>query len=312
MPTSKAGPWRALIAVAACGVALIAVGAAYASLPRVAHDLMLAFGTAFLIASLLGASVDRWFKQELQREAFRAVFGYMLPEELRNELGWIYEQELVCTRFDLRFTLRPTDDLGLVTAAVELSRDLRNVTSRTVQWCPMMSADEWFHQGRPSRVLALNCIQGGEAKGKLQVCREGHGVVGRLSEIAIKPKEQVSVVGEMEETRHTSDAWVLNLIHATADPRVTVDAPDGISFLVIYGFNRQIEKVSAIGRRTWQLPGALLPGQVIQVRWWASGSESSGDAQRAVTGEPTAELRQDGQVGVELDPGEATDSERQE
>jgi hypothetical protein len=52
-----------------------------------------------------------------------------------------------------------------------------------------------------------------------------------------------------------------------------------------------------------------LPGQVIQVRWWQTDTESGGKAQSAIGGEPTGELGEDRQIGVEPDPVEPTDSE---
>jgi hypothetical protein len=162
MPTSdKRGPWAVLVALAVVGVVCIVVPAAV-TLPRVVHDLSLALGTAFLIAAFLGASVDRWFKQELLRDAFHAVFGHILAEELRDELTWVYEQKVLCDRFDLMLTLIPTDDPDLLTAHIALSRDLRNITTRPVKPPLLLAIDEWFHEGRPSRVISLHCTQDGE------------------------------------------------------------------------------------------------------------------------------------------------------
>ena len=46
-----------------------------------------------------------------------------------------------------------------------------------------------------------------------------------------------------------------------ANPRVTVDAPEGIAYGVMYGFNRQAGSIMNIGRRTWALPGTPAQNQ---------------------------------------------------
>jgi hypothetical protein len=252
------------------GVGLLALAAAV-TLPGFFASFVPAVGAACLIAGRLGASVDRWLKRELVRDAFQTVFGYILPAELRGELEWVYAQELVCDRFGLRLTLSRTDDPDLLTARFEMSRDFRNVTARTVECQPVVAVDEWFHDGRPSQVLALRATKSGTACGEMEPSPSPSIIVSRQLEkpVSLEPDEHVTVLAEAEETRHLNDAWFLNLIHATANPRVTVDAPDGVAFQVMYGFNRQAGRAAEIGRRTWSLPGTLLPGQVIQVRWWA-------------------------------------------
>lgn len=267
--------WLVLSALGALGVGLLIFPSA-AALPRFWHDLALAIGTALLVAALLGASVDQWLKQRLAREAFNAVFGYMLPAELKDELMWIYEQELVCESFALRLTLKRTDDADLVIVHSEWEREFRNVTTHKVKAPLVVAVDEWFHQGRPSRVISVRCTKNGETHSQTKAMPSSDCIVARelTTEISIKPKACATVIAEAEETKHVSDAWFLNLIYAAANPRVTVDAPEGIVYSVMYGFNRHAGSVQQKGRQTWELPGTLLPGQVIQVRWWQVETES--------------------------------------
>ena len=145
---------------------------------------------------------------------------------------------MVGDRFDLRFALRPTDDPDLYTANIQVSRDLRNVSSRGLSVPVFFAVDEWCH-ARRSQVLALNCSQdGAPLGGHMRIERGAHDVVGKLaSKIRLKPNERMTVIGEAEETRHANDAWILTLTYATADPRVTVEMPDDMDWLVIYGFS---------------------------------------------------------------------------
>ena len=196
------------------GLVLLAVAAAI-RLPAFFASFLPALGTAALIAGLLAASVDQWLKRDLQRDAFRAVFGYMLPGELRDELGWLYGQELLCDRFDLTFTLRPIESAGLVTAVMVLSRDFRNVASHVVHYEPLVAADEWFHEGHPAQIQRLQATQTDATDDAMNVTREGPDdsiLAARLAPIRLPPGARVQVVAESEETRYPSDAWFLNLI----------------------------------------------------------------------------------------------------
>jgi hypothetical protein len=86
----------------------------------------------------------------------------------------------------------------------------------------------------------------------------------------------VTVVAEAEETRRVSDAFFLNVVVATTNPRVTVHAPADIAWEVMFG-NRQQDQVRPIGPSMRELPGTHLPGQVIQVRWWRESATATGD-----------------------------------
>ncbi len=252
----------------AIGIGLLALPEVF-HFSRFLHDFALAIGTALLVAAILGASVDRWLKQGLLRDAFQSLFGYMLPAELREELGWVYGQELLCDRYDFTLTLAPIEGSDLLTAQLEARRDLRNVTSHNVPWRPLIAVDEWFHEGRPSQVIALRCTQNGVTRSQIETLPSDPFAVAKqlTEEITLEPDERVTFVTEAEETRHANDALFLNILVATANPRVTVRAPEGIAWRVMFGNRRQSE-VREIGPRTQQLPGTLLPGQVIQVRWW--------------------------------------------
>jgi hypothetical protein len=255
-------------------VALILLGAALIGLPDVVHlpgawhNFSTDLGAAVLIAGLLALSVDQWFKRSLLRDAFKELFGYLLPEQLKDELNWIYEQELLCERFDLTLTLSQTDDPELLTARMEQQRELRNVTSRTVSWRPFFAVDEWFHEGRPSQVLSIRSTQGDSTHGDVKVKPSEPFIVARDStqELSLKPDERVTVAATGEETRHVSDAFFLFPTLATSKPRVTVRAPKEIEYCVMFGGRGR--KVPEIAPDVHELMGTLLPGQVIQVRWW--------------------------------------------
>jgi hypothetical protein len=163
----KRGPWGAIIAIAVAGAVCFAVASVW-KLSRVPSDLVLAVGTACLVAAFLAASVDRWFKKELVTDAFKAVFGNMLPKQLKDELAWVFEQEVLYERLDLTLRLTPTDHPDLLVARIELTRDVRNITTRKVTPQLFLAMDEWFHDGSRSRVVSLHCTQDGKTYSEMK------------------------------------------------------------------------------------------------------------------------------------------------
>jgi hypothetical protein len=290
MMLRKVGLWGFLILLIVVGVGLLTFASAV-DLPRPFTELVPSVGAALLIGGILGASVDRWLKARLLRDAFKSLFGYVLPEQLRAELDWVYTRELLCDRSDLTLTIRPIPDSDLMTVDIEWHRDLRNITSRTVAWLPKFTLDEWFHDGHRSRVTSLSATQDGETWEESRDHHDHPSTVERrlTKELVLKPDETITVVSEGQETRHASDAWVLNLSVATANPRVTVHAPDAICWRVNPGKRQPEQPVREIGPVTRELTGTLLPGQVIEVRWWPRTAALPGTEPGASDDERTEE-----------------------
>lgn len=256
---------------------LAVVGALLLASPAVIHeshpvnDLTTAFGTAFLVAALLAVSVDLWLKKQLLQDSFKELFGYLLPPKLKEELAWVYQQQLLAERHELVLTLTPIDGTELFGLHVEMEREVRNIALVTAETDDVRTfeVDEWFHAERPSRVISLQCTQDRKTYGHKLISGHGFDLVAKASGKSLGSDEKMIVVAEAEETRRKSDVYILTLVGpASVNPRVTVNAPDEIDWKVMFG-NRagnQVEETLP-GKRV-ELPGTLLPGQVIQVRWW--------------------------------------------
>jgi hypothetical protein len=281
----KPGFWFFLSSLVLLGVGLLVLASAV-KLPKPLKELIPAFGASLLIGGVLGATVDRWLKARLLRDAFKSLFGYVLPEQLRAELDWVYTRDMLCDRSDLTLTVTPIADSELLNIRIEWHRDLRNITSGSVKWRPRLSLDEWFHAGRQSRITALLATQDGVTHESTEAELPKHGppdptiVTAQLDkELSLKPGERITVIAEGEETRYVSDAWFLHVRSATANPRVTVHVPPSLCWHV--RFENRAESVNELGPLTRELPGTLLPGQGIQVRWWPCDAPGTTEAEAA-------------------------------
>jgi len=82
---------RLLYLIGACGLALMF--AAHSKTMQSQQDmapLASEIGLALLVAAILGLIVDRELKQGLVADAVEVSLGYLLPDELKDELRWIY------------------------------------------------------------------------------------------------------------------------------------------------------------------------------------------------------------------------------
>jgi hypothetical protein len=64
---------------------------------------------------------------QLLRDAYQTLFGYLLPNELKNELAWVSDQKVLMDRMELRLTLGSPDEAGLLTVHIELQGDMHNI-----------------------------------------------------------------------------------------------------------------------------------------------------------------------------------------
>ena len=53
-------------------------------------------GSSVLSAVITSGIIGWFFQQRLAKDVFEASLGYLLPEELKPELKWIYDQQVLC------------------------------------------------------------------------------------------------------------------------------------------------------------------------------------------------------------------------
>jgi hypothetical protein len=267
----RGGFWFAVVVIGAAGAVLLVSATEW--LHGGLRGLASGFGTALIVAALLAATVDYYLKRGLLQDAWTQLFGYLLPDQVREELDWISKQELLCERYDLTLRLEPTDDHDLLTALIEQRSEIRNTTLHSVDFEPVFALDEWSHEGRPSEVTALRCTRGGETSEETEDVSTPFAVGRTFPALHLDAKEQVTIYASGRETRHRSDAFFMNVQRITVNPTVTVEVPEGIEFEAMFG-QREQGRLQEIGPHVFRLPGTLLPHQVIQVRWWPKRTET--------------------------------------
>jgi hypothetical protein len=259
-----------------------------------------ALGESLIVAAALGVTVDFFYKRALARDAFEASLGYLLPDELKAELRWIYGQQLICVQHEGHIVLRPLDgddasEPRRVRVEYEMWRTIRNVSNQRVEHPTFASVEEWF-RGEESGVDLIECVRGDErysggsvvtrdvdvdgapshARGRdheaaplapSQLARQHPGVELKLEKrVVLEAGEEVTFRYKGHEIHYDSGALYDVYGAPTCRPAVTIEAPPELRAVVSFA-NRGRSEVTELGGR-YVLPTVLLPFQPIIVRWW--------------------------------------------
>jgi len=226
------------------------------------------FGVAFVIAGILGLTIDRLFRQQLAEDAFKASIGYILPDELKGEMEWIYGSHIICTQHIQRCELYPIDDETCI-IHVDIQRKFRNISRNRSLLKLGVAIDEWFHKTGSSRILSFGYSKASDSwpkEGKgFSITKGECSIIVEEQEVSLAPLEETTLWYEIEEVKRTNDvqSWVFQ--YPTLNPQVTVKAYEGIAINAGFGYRLPAEQLS-VG--TYRLTGTLLAGQRMEIRWW--------------------------------------------
>jgi hypothetical protein len=228
------------------------------------HKLMHDIGIAFTVAGLLGVGVDQALRKQLAEDAFKASIGYLLPEELRGEMEWIYSTHILCVEHIQTCELREIDT-DTCAIRIGILRKFRNISSSNETLTLGVATDEWFHKGGTSKILAFGYTKLGTKIESFETVKTSHAISIKEQEISLAPQEEIAAWFEVEEFKRRNDAQLFVFGYPTLNPMVTVRAFEGIEIEAGFGYRSTGEEL-AVG--TYRLRGTLLPSQGIQIRWW--------------------------------------------
>jgi hypothetical protein len=108
------------------------------------HGILLEFGKAFIIAGILGFTIEPWMRKALARDVFSAAFGYHMPDDFKAEIARIASGRKICTKhiMDVKIEAINHDSVRL-TLLVE--RHITNIGVTPVLHRAMIWVDEWGH-----------------------------------------------------------------------------------------------------------------------------------------------------------------------
>ena len=224
---------------------------------------------ALAIAAILGATVDGFLKSAIVKDVFEASLGYLLPEELKPEMEWIYGQNIICEDHFQEYTLTPIDSEYL-NMDVYLERRFRNFGNKAQHIRPTLSIDDWFHKTQRSAIFEFGyrnddhteMFEGDKLKTEDQqfVLK-----LGEQKEVILEPGKSATFWFKFREIKHLNDANYIVFAYPTKNPRIKINCPPALG--LHFGFAHRGERQDSTSG-VFRLDGTLLPHQHIMIRWW--------------------------------------------
>jgi hypothetical protein len=228
-------------------------------------------GTAVFIAALLGLTIHIWLERQLTENVFSAAMGYELPDELKDEIKFVYGNRIICEDHSQSMQIEDLKN-GFVRVTIGTQRKFINIAQTEQELSISLGMDEWNVKGHPSVLLEIDYKFENKEKiaiypdGNFEISERPEGSLVKAKEnIKLASKQSVTVFTKCSETKPVNSDHLFHYAYATLNPRVTVKAP-GFNWLV--AFSHRDEPHRERYSDTVILDGLLLPHQSIRVRWW--------------------------------------------
>lgn len=269
MLLGKLPGWGILVLIGGLGLVLI-------GLPHI-HLASLSFiepygaipegvGIAFLTASTLGFTIDRWMKKEIAADVFKAALGYILPEEFKNEIQRIISFKFMCEhhKMHLRVEKIGTDYVRVTT---KLERKLTNITSIPESICTYAHIDEWGFSDEKSKVVSCSLVGPDDHIYEQKKPRVFNSTIAvETDTIQVPPGKSVTSRAEFVEIRRINDHMIWAFKTPTKNPIIKIDAPNDLE--CEWGFGSADPVRSSEFMNEKELVGMYFPGWNMRLRWY--------------------------------------------
>jgi len=100
-------------------------------------------GIAFLIASLLGFSIDFYLHRSIAKDAFEGAMGYFLPDDVKEAVRYLGGMDWFAEKFSLTIKLELEGEL--IKCTLKTRKYLRNISNITSDRKSNIHVDDWGH-----------------------------------------------------------------------------------------------------------------------------------------------------------------------
>jgi len=256
--------WLLLVVIFVSGAILIFVSEHFH--PGWDFGLIHELGIAFVVASVLGATIEITLVTKISRDVFEATLGYILLPEFRNEVARITGYKFLCEHHLLLIKLELQSD-HVVEVTTSIERKGRNITAYPEKLFAYLHIDDWGFVDRPSIILECRLIAN-------NIPFEGHAVTAEpfrekwlSDEAEIGPSGTFTMLSKYKEYRRDNDVVYYFFGMPTKNPEIEVRLPPELDYSISFGgADTAIERSEYADRS--QFNGMYFPHQAMSVRWW--------------------------------------------
>ncbi|HXC27609.1 MAG TPA: hypothetical protein VNV38_06610 [Stellaceae bacterium] len=231
------------------------------------HGVVEAIGTAFLVAAILGFTIDRWMKAEIASDVFRSTLGYILPPEFQGEIAKIVSFKFIGDEHEMWYDIEQiTSDT--ISCRVRCERTLRNITNVSQKQNASIHIDDWGFDNKS----AIHRCEIHDSDGRLLEnmigveARSDSTLYAETREVSVEPGSTIRVVTDFVEIRRVNDQIVTVFLAPSKNPRVHLNCKN-FQFVLDFGVLEQKTGMSAVST-THTLHGIYFPPAPIRLRWW--------------------------------------------
>ena len=231
-------------------------------------------GHAFVVAAILGLTVDVFLKARLMREithgVARYLIGYELPPEIRERIHDLMKTERVYRNFEIRCHLSEKQDKpGFALLDFTLSNDVDNITNQPLAFVDQLE----YEKQEPTIVLEMRCDsldtkanyrKSGSDLGKDKQDDPGAKVaVGNKVKILPHNRERQFIyrfAARYQTEYSIIDSEIISFANASFGATVICEMPDNYDVTL-----SPMPDAHNVDR--WSYNRLFLPGEYIRIRW---------------------------------------------
>lgn len=262
-----------ILALLSFGIALLIV-----HFPYVTDNLTHALGHAFIIASILAATVDHYLKERVLREVSldvsKYLVGYRLPEEVQDRIRELMQSKWIRRKFEVRAGFSEISNGKKIKADIHISEEIQNITSEYLEYQDRIE----FEKHEPSTLLELQCdsedracsyhLSGDELR-KMTTESSGRlittGKSVRIPPVLESLGRSYRFRARYELIQLTTFSELISFNFPTIGVSIEItDAPSNYHFHVT-------PVADLIGNNRWEYKRLFLPGEHVRIRWDRDG-----------------------------------------
>lgn len=228
---------------------------------------------ALAVASFIGLFVELTLQRQLAKNVFAAALGYLLPERLKPELRWIYDQKIIATQsFDAK--LEHIEEERRVIFHGRVKRRIENVSDRTVPYRIGGGIEEQFSKNGESEIIAWTIKKIEKDKEEKNAELKNITPVPNFFGFGNKEKEEQIAPNQIIEVMMSYKLYLpdhgdeyLTYRCLIDRPSVTIESPPSLKVGLTFSHRDNEDFPIAPPVTSHTLERVLLPHQDIKITW---------------------------------------------
>jgi hypothetical protein len=223
-------------------------------------------GVAFIVASVLGLTIDFTLKTQVAEDVFKATLGHILRPEFRAEVARITSYKFLCEQHMLLVEIELLPD-HIVRVTTSIERTHKNITAYPEKIRAYLHIDDWGFAAGPSKIINCDMIKDGQTFQGISVEAEPFREKWQTEEVEIAPGKTFKSFSKYQEYRRNNDVVSYYFGSPTQNPEIEVRLPPELECSIGFGSaSLDIERFAYANRS--RLTGMYFPHQAMNIRWW--------------------------------------------